>query len=110
MANDKTEKATPRKREEARKKGQVAKSPDLNGAIVLLAALLALSAFGPAMLERMEESMREVLALVATPDVVGRQGIGTVLAGVFGAAARSAGPVIGVCAFAGVAVNVVQTG
>jgi hypothetical protein len=32
MADDKTEKATPKKREEARKKGQVARSPDLNGA------------------------------------------------------------------------------
>ena len=32
--DDKTEKATPKKRDEARKKGQVAKSPDLNGAVV----------------------------------------------------------------------------
>ena len=34
---DKTEKATPKKREEARKKGQVARSAALSGAIVLLA-------------------------------------------------------------------------
>ena len=34
-------------RDEARKKGQVAKSADLNGAVVLLAALFALSALGP---------------------------------------------------------------
>ena len=40
---DKTEKATPKRREEARKKGQVAKSADLNGSVVLLAALFALS-------------------------------------------------------------------
>ena len=38
-AQDKTEKATPKKREEARKKGQVAKSADLNGAMVMLAGL-----------------------------------------------------------------------
>ena len=53
MANDKTEKATPKKRDDARKKGQVARSMDLNGAVVLLAALLALSAFAPGMMRRM---------------------------------------------------------
>ena len=46
MANDKTEKATPKKQEDARKKGQVAKSQDVNGAAILLAGLLALSALG----------------------------------------------------------------
>jgi flagellar biosynthesis protein FlhB len=110
MANDKTEKATPKRREEARKKGQVAKSPDLNGAVVLLASLLALSAFGPKMVAHIEESMRIVIALVATPDVVSREGVGQILAVVFGGAALAAGPVIATCAFAGVAINVVQTG
>ena len=37
MAENKTEKATPKKRQEARQKGQVARSQDVNGAIVLLA-------------------------------------------------------------------------
>ncbi len=46
MANDKTEKATPKKQEEARKKGQVAKSMDLNGAVVLLALILTDAALG----------------------------------------------------------------
>ena len=54
MANDKTEKATPKKKEDARKKGQVAKSADVNGAAVLLAGLLALSALGPKMMEQMQ--------------------------------------------------------
>ncbi|MEN6348071.1 MAG: flagellar biosynthesis protein FlhB [Syntrophomonas sp.] len=39
---EKTEKATPRRREEARKKGQVFKSTDLNSAVILLAGSLAL--------------------------------------------------------------------
>ena len=50
MAEGKTEKATPKKRDDARKKGQVARSIDVNGAAVLLAGLLALiltdAAFG----------------------------------------------------------------
>ena len=53
MAGEKTEKATPKKLEEARKKGQVARSMDLNGAVVLMASLFALSAFAPKMFARM---------------------------------------------------------
>ena len=49
MAKDeKTEKATPKRVKESRKKGQVAKSTDLNGALVLGGGLSALSSFGPA--------------------------------------------------------------
>ena len=43
---DKTEKATPKKKEEARKKGQVARSVDLNGAIVLLAVVITDASIG----------------------------------------------------------------
>lgn len=43
---EKTEKATPRKKQDARKKGQVAKSTDLTNAIVLLAAFSILLALG----------------------------------------------------------------
>jgi FlhB HrpN YscU SpaS Family len=64
---DKTEKATPKRREEARKKGQVAKSPDLNGAVVLLASLFALSIWGPHIWQEMGTSMRSTLALISNP-------------------------------------------
>lgn len=40
MAGEKTEKATPKRREEARKKGQVAKSIELNSAVLLFVALI----------------------------------------------------------------------
>src|SRR3954453_15070630 len=73
-SHDKTEKATPKKRHEARQKGQVARSQDLNGAAVLMAAVMALSAFGPGMFRRMEEATVGILALIKTPDVVGGDG------------------------------------
>jgi len=41
-AQDKTEPATPRRREEARKRGQVAKSSDLTAAVVLMGGVLML--------------------------------------------------------------------
>lgn len=47
FAGEKTEKATPKKRQDSRKKGQVAKSSDVNTAIVLLAVFLCLLAIGP---------------------------------------------------------------
>lgn len=52
FGGDKTEKATPKKRQDARKKGQIAKSPEVSGAVVLLSALLSLSVFGGFMKER----------------------------------------------------------
>lgn len=39
---ERTEPATPRKREEARKKGQVSRSPEVNFALILLASILGL--------------------------------------------------------------------
>lgn len=41
---EKTEQATPRRRQDARRKGQVARSPELSGAFVLLVTLLTLQA------------------------------------------------------------------
>jgi flagellar biosynthetic protein FlhB len=110
MANDKTEKATPKKKEDARKKGQVAKSMDLNGAIVLMAALFALSAFAPKMYQRMADATREILAYVANPDVVGREGVGKVLSEVASAWLLSLAPIAAVCLVAGVLVSLAQVG
>ena len=50
---DKTEAATPRRRQEAREEGQVARSVELNSAFVLLAALLILKMTGPTLAERL---------------------------------------------------------
>lgn len=52
FSGEKTEKATPKKKQDARKKGQVAKSQDLSGAAILLSAFLSLLIFGGYMRER----------------------------------------------------------
>ncbi|OEF98622.1 flagellar biosynthesis protein FlhB [Desulfuribacillus alkaliarsenatis] len=49
FADEKTEKATPKKRQDARKKGQVARSNEINTALVLLFSFLILKFFGPYM-------------------------------------------------------------
>jgi flagellar biosynthesis protein FlhB len=110
MAENKTEKATPKKRQEARAKGQVARSQDANGAIVLMASVLALSAFGPGMLHRMQEATLGVLDLVSSPGVVDRKGVTELFMAVGMHVGMAAAPVIAVCTLAGIAANVGQVG
>ncbi len=51
FAGEKTEKATPKKRQDARKKGQVVKSQDVTAAVLLLILFLFLYVWAPFMLE-----------------------------------------------------------
>jgi flagellar biosynthetic protein FlhB len=108
--SDKTEKATPKKRDDARKKGQVARSMDVNGAVVLMSALLALSSFAPMMFDQMELAMRALLAQAAVPSVVEREGIAEVLVAAARPTALATAPVVFVCLVAGVLTSVGQVG
>jgi len=47
FAEDRTEKATPRRREEARKRGQVVRSMEINSAVILLCTFFFLKTFSP---------------------------------------------------------------
>jgi flagellar biosynthetic protein FlhB len=107
---DKTEKATPKKRLEARRKGQVAKSQDLSGAVVLLSSLVALSSLGPMSWDHMRDAMLRCLSLIATPEVVADGSVGKLLAGVMTDAALAAAPIAFVCMVAGVVTGVLQVG
>jgi flagellar biosynthesis protein FlhB len=109
-SHDKTEKATPKKRREARQKGQVARSQDLNGAVVLLASVIALSAFGPGVFERMEEATIGILGFVSRPEVVDVNTIGDLFMTTGTHAFMGAAPIVLVCALAGAAASVAQVG
>ena len=110
MAHDKTEKATPKKKDDARKKGQVARSMDVNGAAVLLAGLLAMSAFGPKVMEQMKLAMHQMIALMARPEVVGQEGIGELFMLVGKHVGLAFLPIGGVCLVAGFAASAAQVG
>ena len=60
---EKTELATPRKRREARKKGQVARSQELSSFLILLASLMTLAALAPVLGRGMSGMMRGSLAI-----------------------------------------------
>jgi len=55
---EKTEKATPRKRKEAREKGEVARSKELPSVSVLIAALLTMTVFGSMMFTQVQGMMK----------------------------------------------------
>jgi flagellar biosynthetic protein FlhB len=61
FAGEKTEKATPKKRQDARKKGQVAKSQDINTAIVLLTVFLILLFAGNFILNILKDLLEQSL-------------------------------------------------
>src|SRR5208283_6203341 len=64
---EKTEPATPRKREEARKQGNFAQSHDLSGAVSLAAGLIMLSVCGPWLLQALLEFMRTAMSNLHQP-------------------------------------------
>jgi flagellar biosynthetic protein FlhB len=108
--SDKTEKATPKRREEARQKGQVAKSQDLTGATVLLAGLFALGASGPATAQRLGDGVHDALAAGAGRDPVTINTIGDLLLTSGSTAVSCLAPVVGLCVAAAIIVNVAQVG
>jgi flagellar biosynthetic protein FlhB len=107
---DKTEKATPKRKEESRKKGQVAKSPDLNGAIVLLASLFALGIWGPHIWQEMGASMHSTLSMIATPDAMSGPGLGRLFMEGGRTTLLAVAPIAIVCLISGVVANVGQVG
>jgi len=65
---EKTEQATPRKRSEARKKGQVGKSREIPSVAVLLAGLSTLYLFGAYMYNHIRSLMQDTFSMIAVPN------------------------------------------
>ena len=58
-AAERTEDATPRRRNKEREKGNISKSKDLNAALVITAAVALLAVFGKSMIQNIQSMMRE---------------------------------------------------
>lgn len=108
-AGEKNLPASPRKLEQAREKGQVAKSQDLNSSVGLLAALLALWVFGPNVMEQLriitEYFCSEAYALSGDPQQVRA----SLLQAAF-LVGPALIPLMLVISLAGVAINLAQFG
>lgn len=109
-SGDKTEKATPKRKEEARNKGQVAKSMDLGGAGVLLAGIVALGAFGPTIIQSLQNLLSTSLKTAATPDKLDGAGLGKVVKDASEVAMSAILPIAITCSIAAAVIMAAQVG
>jgi flagellar biosynthetic protein FlhB len=110
-ADDKTEKATPKKQNEARKKGNVAKSAEVNGAVVLGAGVIGLSAFGPKMVDGVAAAMRNTFGQIANAgSVTSAAGLHSLFEMVLRTVMTTVGPIAAITLCAAILSNVAQVG
>lgn len=108
---DRTEKATPKHREKARKQGQVARSADLNGALVLIAGIVTIAALGPHIANSIGDFMRAMLTEIAHPKTVSSAaGLDGLMKAAVDTLALTVGPIAGACLLAAILSGVAQVG
>jgi flagellar biosynthesis protein FlhB len=109
--HDKTEKPTGKRKGEARKKGQVAKSTEVNGALVLMAGLVAISMQGPAVVNSTADAMRALFGMVARPnEVSSAAGLHGILGLMLHTLETTAMPIGIICMAGALLANVAQVG
>ena len=109
MSGERTEAPTPHRLREARRKGQVAKSVEVNSAAILLLAFWLLSIIGSWMIAVINSLMTESFASMAMPDL----SLNTVQLGGLTLAlkfSQALGPLLIALLFIGILANVIQVG
>jgi flagellar biosynthesis protein FlhB len=109
VADNRTEKATPKRRDEARKKGQVARSTDLTSAAVLVGGLAALVVTAPTMLNRFADVVRVGLSQSGNTHLADRAGMGGLVTWSLTSIVEIAAPVALGAAAAAILANVLQS-
>jgi flagellar biosynthesis protein FlhB len=108
MADNRTEQPTPKRRDKARREGQVARSHEINSAVGLLAGIVALAVEGPHIFRGLQDMMTRGLAQAANPSLASRSGGGTLGGWVLHAFVSGVGPIMVAAAGAGLVANVAQ--
>jgi flagellar biosynthetic protein FlhB len=109
--DDRTEKATPKHRKRAREKGQVARSPDLGGSVVLIAGIFALSMMGSRIVSAGASSFREILRDIPhAGQATTAAGLNSLMHSAMSTIALAVVPVAGTCMLVGVLAGVAQVG
>jgi flagellar biosynthetic protein FlhB len=108
---EKTEAPTPRRRQEAREQGQIARSQDLSAAALIVAALLLLNAFGQDLVKALRTLLAETLSL-KTPGAGPAAALPALeeMVRSLGQVARAAAPFLLGLMLVVVAVNLMQVG
>jgi flagellar biosynthesis protein FlhB len=109
--DDRTEKATPKRRERARKQGQIARSTDVGGSLVLAAGLFAITLLGPSVVSSVGAAFHEILAEIATPArATTAAGLHSLLDVGIATLGATVGPIAAVCFGAGLLAGAGQLG
>lgn len=108
-ASDKTEPATPKRRNEARDRGQVAKSNDLTAALLLLSGMAALRVFAPRMMALMLQVIHENLS-IDDPSTFSSVDLRAIVYSIGMIALSAVGPVLLAMAIAAAVSNFMQIG
>jgi flagellar biosynthetic protein FlhB len=108
-SGDKTETPTPRRREEAREQGQIARSSDLTAAVLLLGFLMMLDVFGPGLVNTFRIILTELFSAASLSDLR-TETIGPAILRAVSLAARAVAPLLIGAVVIGVVVNVLQVG
>ncbi len=108
---DRTEKATAKHREQARKKGQVARSADVGGSLVLAAGLFAVSLLGPRIVSSTQSAFRQIFAEISNPaKATSAAGLKGLMDTALSTIALGVGPIAAICLAAGLLAGVGQVG
>ena len=107
--SQKTEEPTPKRLEDARRKGQVASSREVNHWFMILAGAVAFMALAPGMSSRV---VGAISRFVTEPDLIatGQAGIGAALKGMLGEVLLAVLPIIMLLVIAAILAGVVQSG
>ena len=108
---ERTEKATPRHRKRARERGQVARSADLSGSLVLVAGLLVVSLTAPAIAQAGAATFRSILGQISHPArATSAAGLSELMHIALGTIEVTVLPVAGACLAAAVIGGAAQVG
>src|SRR3954465_4044334 len=110
MASDRTEKATPKRREDARMKGQIARRPEIAATASFLAALLMLRFSGADLLQRAVELFSKANSYVAAREQLTPSAVHGMLIDASSSLAVLSLPIIAAAMTAGIASNFAQGG
>ena len=69
MAGERTEKPSPKRLAEAKNKGQVARSTEVNSTLVLLGAFATIAIAAPAMWQQMRQTFHDTIDRTSNPEV-----------------------------------------
>ncbi len=108
---EKTEKATSKKREEARKKGQVLQSREITSALLLIFIFLAIKVFGQSIYSEISSFYKRIFTqYVKLEDLFTTNGLSRIFSDFIAVLFKTTAPILAVAMFMGLAASYAQVG